>query len=89
MGTITDTNIAAWQQKAGIEPAMAGAAERLCEMSREAYELIRLVELERSGIRDGDGNWHGCDPLDGTVRRLSELWQLFKREEPKENTDDL
>lgn len=84
MGTITDTNIATWQQKAGIEPAKAGAAERLCELSREAYDLIRIIELERSGIRDGDGSWHGSDPLGGTVLRMSELWQLFNRyrEEP-------
>ena len=50
MGTMTDANIAIWQQKAGIEPAKAGAAKRLCELSREAYELIRIIELERSGM---------------------------------------
>ena len=32
-----------------------------------AYELIKVIELERSGIRDGDGYWHGGDVI-GHVR---------------------
>ncbi len=78
MGTVTDARIAAWQEEAGIEPAHGDQGEALGKISRLAYELIQLVELERSGIRDGDGGWHGSDPLDGTIRDLSAHWQRFK-----------
>jgi hypothetical protein len=61
MGMMTEAVIAAWQKRAGIEPATGRRAELLDNMSRAAYELIRLSELERSGIRDGDGYWHGSD----------------------------
>ena len=55
MGAVTDAKIAAWQKEAGIEPAHGDQGEALEKISRLAYELIQLVELERSGIRDGDG----------------------------------
>ena len=89
MGQITDERIAAWQQAAGIEPATGAQLERLEEMQEEGVNLIRIIELERSGIRDGDGSWHGSDPLGGTVLRLSELWQLFNhdREKPVETVE--
>ncbi len=77
MGMVTDARIAAWQEEAGIEPAHGDRGEALGEISRLAYELIQLVELERSGIRDGDGGWHGSDPLDGTIRDLIAHWQRF------------
>ena len=89
MGQMTDERISAWQQAAGIEPPTGAQLGLLDKMQEEGVNLIRLIELERSGIRDGDGNWYGSDPLGGTVLRMSELGQLFNREEPKENTDDL
>ena len=86
MGTVTDANIEAWQRKAGIEPATGEAAEKLCELSREAYELIRIIELERSGIRDGDGRWHGCDPLGGAVFRIHGIWNRISLNTPDAET---
>ena len=83
MGQMTDERISAWQQAAGIEPATGAQLERLEEMQEQGVNLIKIVELERSGIRDGDGSWHGSDPLGGTVLRLSELWQLFNRDREK------
>ncbi len=80
MGRVTDERISAWQQAAGIEPATGAQLGRLEEMQEEGVNLIRIIELERSGIRDGDGSWHGTDPLGGVVLRLSELWQNFKRD---------
>ena len=80
MGQVTDERISAWQQAAGIEPATGAQLERLEEMQEQGVNLIKIVELERSGIRDGDGSWYGSDPLGGTVLRLSELWQLFNRD---------
>ena len=80
MGQMTDERISTWQQAAGIEPPTSAQLGRLEEMQEECFNLIRIIELERSGIRDGDGNWYGSDPLGGTVLRLSELWQLFNRD---------
>ena len=33
-----------------------------------------MIELERSGIRDGDGLWHGSDALEGTVAAISDCY---------------
>ena len=63
MGSRTDANIAAWQEQSGIKPATGKRAELLSKLSNAAFETIKLIELERSGIRDGDGYWHGSDPL--------------------------
>jgi hypothetical protein len=79
MGQMTDARIAAWQKAAGIKPAMGDHLEKLRDISRLACELIQVVELEISGIRDGDGYWHGSDPLQGTVLKISDRWQLSNR----------
>ena len=73
MGQRTQAAIEAWQKAAGIEPATGYRRKRLDEMSKQAFELIQVIELECSGIRAGDGHWHGSDPLDGLVRRIAEL----------------
>ena len=67
MGSVTDARIAGWQKAAGIEPATGKRAEALAELSRRAYRLIQVIELERSGIRDGAGSWYGSDVLGGTI----------------------
>jgi hypothetical protein len=33
------------------------------EISDLAFEMIKVIERERSGIRDGDGYWHGSDVM--------------------------
>jgi hypothetical protein len=73
MGIRTDRQIAAWQRKAGIEPATGGRAQILNELSRAAFDAIKIIELERSGIRDGDGYWHGGDVIGGMTGDLTEL----------------
>ena len=55
----TEAKIAAWQKAVGIEPAKGGHADILEALSKAAFEAIKVIELERSGIRDGDGCWHG------------------------------
>ena len=57
-----------------IQPVIGKRGEMLVEMSRQAYKLIQVIELERSGIRDGDGSWHGSDALDGTIHNLKRLF---------------
>lgn len=48
-------------------------ADPIAEMQHHCVELFGLLERERSGIRDGDGTWHGCDPIHGTIERLTRL----------------
>ena len=38
----------------------------------QAVALIRIITLESSGIRDGDGSWYGCDPLRDTIDLLAD-----------------
>jgi hypothetical protein len=77
MGAYRDSMIAAWQKQAGIKPATGEECELLEELSHRAYDLIRVIELEKSGIRDGDGNWYGSDALAGTMRFLVDCWEKY------------
>lgn len=36
----------------------------LADLAKEARRLAEIVALEASGVRDGDGTWHGSDGLD-------------------------
>ncbi len=65
MGMITDMEIKAWQERAGLKPATGEVLNLWCELQSVAFEAIRIAELEKSGIRDGDGCWHGGDVLGG------------------------
>src|SRR5262245_38641044 len=74
------TRIEVFQRRAGITPASNARAEILTRMQQLAFELIRLVELERAGIRDGDGQWSGCDPIRGVVAELMRVETADLRE---------
>jgi hypothetical protein len=76
MGQIRDADIAAWQQHAGLKEATGERAQILQDMSNAAFSLIKIIELERSGIRDGDGYWSGCDVLG---EALNDLITLMRR----------
>jgi len=78
MGQITDAKIAEWQRYAGIEPARGRKLELLDRMQQEALALIRIVELEKSGIREGDGFWYGSDPLCSITKRFPELYREYE-----------
>ena len=80
MGVIRDSDIASFQKHAGLEPARGQQCELLRSMQRVAFDLIKALELEISGIRDGDGYWGGCDPVHETVFELDTLER--KRLEP-------
>ena len=73
MGSRTDARIEAWQEETGIKPATGKRAELLSELSNAAFETIKLIELERSGIRDGDGRRYGSDPLHAMLSILAGL----------------
>jgi hypothetical protein len=75
MGSYTDAKIEAWQKEAGIEPARE--ARTLRAISDKAFELIKVIELECSGIRDGDGYWHGGDVMGHMMRDMIKLCQQY------------
>jgi hypothetical protein len=73
MGVYTDATIAAWQEQSGIKPASGVYADLLRRISDAAFDAIKLIELELSGIRDGDGYWHGSDVILYTLDGLAGL----------------
>jgi len=73
MGQLTQATIAAWQERCSIKEATGGRAELLRQISGQAFELIKVIDLERSGIRDDDNLWHRSDPMRGTAREIAEL----------------
>jgi hypothetical protein len=74
MGQFTDATIEEFQKAKGIEPAIGERARILTEISDAAFGLIKIIELEKSGIRDGDGYWLGSDPVGHTMWELRELF---------------
>lgn len=61
MGSRTDARIAAFQEQTGIKPARGDRAISIKKLQDACFEAIRIMELERSGIRDGNGFWTGSD----------------------------
>jgi hypothetical protein len=58
---------------AEITPATGARAQVLDLMSEAAFAMIKIVEQERSGIRDGDGTWHGHDVMADMAREMAEV----------------
>ena len=83
MGSATNARIAQWQEEAGIEPARGERAAVLKRIADLAAELISITTLEGSGIRDGDGGWYGCDPLDDTIHEIYNIWEKERRPKPE------
>jgi hypothetical protein len=79
MGAGTDADIEAFQEAAGIKPATGFVRRQLEEMAEAAFQLIQVIELEKCGIRDGDGQWHGSDPLAGGVDDIVRLMESIGR----------
>ena len=69
----------------GITAATGERAETLRALSDAAFEAIKIIELERSGIRDGDGFWHGADVIGHITGRLADLCErLMEKDRPGE-----
>ena len=77
MGASRDSQLAVFADRTGVRPAFGKRLQILQHISGEAFELIKIVELEISGIRDGDGFWGGCDPLDGCTSSIRDHYQLL------------
>lgn len=73
MGQVRDSAIASFQEHAGLEPSRGQRLELLERMQQAAFDLIKIIELEISGIRDGDGYWSCSDPVAGLVAELGAL----------------
>ena len=56
-------------------PATGARAAALENISNRLRQFADVVELERSGARDGDGYWHGCHAFDESRRQLEEAFR--------------
>jgi hypothetical protein len=86
MGALTDARIQAFQDSTGIKPPQGAELAILGAMQTKAAELLEVLALEKSGIRDGDGTWYGSDAVGGLVANLAELEGMRVRtdNQPKE-----
>jgi hypothetical protein len=41
-----------------------------------ARDLVDILDKEKSGVRDGDGRWHGSEPICPTLRKIDSLMQV-------------
>jgi len=78
MGAVTNQILEDFAQRTGIHPASGDWGASLEHLSEMAFNLIKVIELERCGVRDGDGAWHGSDPLDWYIRQIEE-WGKQRR----------
>jgi hypothetical protein len=40
--------------------------------------LIKIIESEKSGVREAGGFWYGGDPLDAVVREIVSIHQNIR-----------
>ena len=71
--SMRNTNIEIFQEQTGLKPACGQQLDLLERMQQVAFDLIKALELEISGIRDGDGNWGGCYPVSELIFELGTL----------------
>ena len=57
----------------GPRPAVGKHAEALVDIENTAKALLLRVELERSGVCDGNGFWVAYDPILSLARKLATL----------------
>jgi hypothetical protein len=90
MGAGADADIEAFQERTGIKPAKGAYADKLDRLSQAAFDLIKIIEIERCGIRDGNGFWHGSDAMDGSVREIQSIWdEEHGRDGANPDTDEM
>jgi hypothetical protein len=69
MGRMRNLEIETFQRKARIHIPDPTTIRAWQELQQQAFQVIKIAELEISGIRDGDGCWGG-DVIGGTLRDL-------------------
>jgi len=89
MGMMTEYQIyqiEAFRKKCGIEVPNPETQRLLRQLQEQCFEVIKIAELEISGIRDGDGAWHGSDVVRGFLSHLkytsTQLARAYGIEEP-------
>ena len=75
MGASRNYQIEKFAEQTGIRRASGERLDVLRHLQKNAVELIKMVELEISGIRDGDGLWGGGDPLYGCVNSIRDRYE--------------
>jgi hypothetical protein len=69
--------VKAFQEATGIKPATGDRRHKLDELQNLAFDLIKICELDKCGIRDGDSYWHGCsNVIDGTISDMMMVWHV-------------
>jgi hypothetical protein len=77
MGSRDRASVEAFQERTGIKPAIGEHLDALSRLQNLALSLIKCCELEKCGICDGDGVWHGGDPIDGIISDMHVLWRGY------------
>jgi hypothetical protein len=88
VGQLTDARTATSQEAAGIKSATGERAAILRKLSDACFEAIKTIELERSGIRDGDSYWHGSDVIGSMCRGLTDPCEQLLGSYPSGLGDD-
>jgi hypothetical protein len=88
MGIRTDEAIRDFQRRAGIEPPTKSQSDTLKTISETAHELVETCIREQTGIRDGDGAWHGSDPVDGLLSKLTYLQRVWGEKKSNPSSEE-
>jgi hypothetical protein len=73
-GHLASANISVAERKPfSPQPATGRHAEVLAEITILANQVLKFVELERTGVCDGQGFWIAYDPIVATIRKLAVL----------------
>ena len=87
MGMRTEMQMEAWQKAFGLQPATGEAFDAWCRLQDVCVEAIKIAELEKSGIRDGDGYWHGSDVVGATLSDLHDAISRLRKDVCKHFTE--
>ncbi len=95
MGMVTDWEIADFRARSGIAVPEPEIQALWCNLQDLAYEVIKVASLEVSGVRDGDGYWHGAEVIGATllvleraVRRLRRYYDYGPTPQPAPTVDE-
>src|SRR5262249_52527615 len=65
------------QDKAGYKSAYGAELRALERLEQLAKDFIEVIALEKSGVRDGDGFWHGSDAFGGSWDGLQKAMREY------------
>jgi hypothetical protein len=80
MGMRTEMQMEAWQKAFGLQPATGEVFDAWCRLQDACFEVIKVAELEKSGIRDGDGYWHGSDVVGHILSNLHDAINRLRKD---------